>query len=47
MAGSLEIARSEGVTRSVLFTGEHNLPACRAYEALGYERVGDYGLLLF
>ncbi len=46
VAGSLLIARDEGATRSVLFTGRENLAAQRAYGALGYRRVGDYGLIL-
>ena len=47
VAGSLLDARQRGAHRSVLFTGEENHPARRAYEALGFEAVGDYGLLLF
>jgi predicted GNAT family acetyltransferase len=47
VAGSLLHAVGQGAHRSVLFTGESNLPARRAYESLGYEAVGDYGLLLF
>jgi uncharacterized protein len=47
VAGALLIARSEGVTRSVLFTGETNAAAQTAYQALGYARIGDYGLVLF
>ncbi len=47
VAGALRIARSEGVSRSILFTGEHNHPARRAYLALGYEIIGDFGLVLF
>jgi predicted GNAT family acetyltransferase len=31
----------------VLFTNEDNRPARRAYEALGFRAVGDYGLLSF
>jgi predicted GNAT family acetyltransferase len=31
----------------VLFTETDNHPAQAAYRALGYERVGDYGMLLF
>jgi len=45
VAGSLLVARAEGVPRSVLFTGEDNVPAQRAYAALGFRRVGDWGLL--
>jgi predicted GNAT family acetyltransferase len=47
VAGSLIDARDEGATRSILFTGEENHPARACYEGLGYERVGDYGLILF
>jgi predicted GNAT family acetyltransferase len=47
VAGSLLEARAQGVTRSVLFTGKDNHPAQRAYEALGFRVVGDYGLLGF
>lgn len=47
VAASLELARSNGATRSVLFTGETNLAAQRAYLALGYRVVGDFGLVLF
>ena len=47
VAGALLLARAEGVTRSVLFTGEDNVAARTAYVSLGYRRVGDYGLVLF
>ena len=47
VAGSLLDARARGVTRGVLFTAEENRPAQRAYEALGFRVVGDYGLLGF
>jgi GNAT superfamily N-acetyltransferase len=47
VAGALLRARELGVQRSVLFTPIENAPAQRAYRALGYERVGDYALLLF
>ena len=47
VAGSLLEARAQGVTRAVLFTNEDNHPAQRAYEALGFHVVGDYGLLGF
>jgi len=46
VALSLIGARDEGVTRAILFTGEDNLPAIAAYRALGFERVGDFKLLL-
>ena len=47
VAGALRHAQAEGVTRAVLFTGERNHSARAAYEALGFVRVGDYGLVLF
>ena len=46
VAGSLVEAREQGVGRSVLFTGVDNPAARRAYEALGFEVVGDYALFL-
>ena len=35
VAGALLVARSAGARRGVLFTGERNIPALRAYRALG------------
>lgn len=46
VAASLLDARARGVGRSVLFTGQENLPAQRAYEALGFRHVGYYRLVL-
>ena len=46
VAASLLDARAEGVGSSILFTGVENVPAQRAYEALGYRHIGDYRLLL-
>lgn len=46
VAGSLLHARAQGVTRALLFTMESNVAAVRAYEALGFRRIGDYGLML-
>ena len=46
VAGSLLIARATGAHRSILFTAVDNLPAQRAYRALGYREVGDYEILL-
>ena len=37
---------SEGVARSTLFTSHKNVPARKVYAALGYQRIGDYYLLL-
>lgn len=47
VAGSLLEARQEGATKAILFTGEENLAARAAYEALGFRVVGDYGLVIF
>jgi uncharacterized protein len=46
VAASLLSARAEGVGRAVLFTGLDNVPARRAYAALGFEPLGDYRLVL-
>lgn len=44
VAGSLALVRGPNVQRSVLFTGHDNLAAQRAYEALGYQRQGEFGI---
>ena len=44
VAASLIAARDRGASRAVLFTS--NPSAARTYEALGFRRVGDYGLVL-
>jgi RimJ/RimL family protein N-acetyltransferase len=44
VAGSLLEARLAGVRRAILFT--NSAPAARAYEALGFTRAGEYGLLI-
>lgn len=46
VAASLAAVRSEGVQRAILFTGEHNVPAQRAYLALGFTEIGSYGIRL-
>jgi len=45
VAGALQSALSTGASRAVLFTPESNLPARCAYESVGFEVVGDYGLI--
>jgi predicted GNAT family acetyltransferase len=45
VAGALLDARSEGATRSVLFTGQENRSAQQVYRTLGYRLVGDYGIM--
>ena len=47
VAGALLAAQQEQVSRSVLFTDENNTAARTAYLSLGYDRVGDYGLVMF
>lgn len=47
VAGALLAARARGVARSVLFTPIDNAPAQAAYRSLGYQRIGDYALILF
>jgi len=46
VALSLRDARERGVRRAILFTGEDNLPAIKAYTALGFERIGDFAIVL-
>jgi predicted GNAT family acetyltransferase len=46
LASHLLAAREAGVTMAVLFTGDANVPAQRAYVALGFELIGRYRLLL-
>lgn len=43
VAGALVAARAEGVARGVLFT--RAVAARRVYLAIGFRRVGDYGLV--
>lgn len=46
VAQSLIDARERGVDGAILFTGDDNPAAQRAYRALGFERVGDYRISL-
>ena len=46
VATHLLAARAQGARRAVLFTQETNAAARRAYEALGFRPVGDYGLMM-
>lgn len=46
VAASLLGVRGEGVRRAILFTGDNNLPAIKAYAALGFRRIGDYRIIL-
>jgi GNAT superfamily N-acetyltransferase len=46
VAGSLVDVRAQGARRSILFTAQDNASAQAAYRALGYQAIGDYGLVL-
>ena len=46
VAGSLVAASKQGVRRAVLFADPSNAAARAAYLAIGFEIVGDYGLVL-
>jgi len=46
VAASLLDARAEGATRAILFTGEDNIAAQKAYVALGFRQVGSYRMRL-
>jgi predicted GNAT family acetyltransferase len=39
--------KDQGVQEAVLYTGKNNFPAQRIYQALGFQEIGKYGLLLF
>ncbi|HZH77749.1 MAG TPA: GNAT family N-acetyltransferase [Archangium sp.] len=45
VAGQLRTVLEEGCQSAVLFTPVENLPAQRSYRAIGFEEVGDYGLI--
>jgi RimJ/RimL family protein N-acetyltransferase len=47
VAGQLLDLRAGGIRRAVLFTDVDNQPARRAYQRIGFERVGDYGIVRF
>jgi predicted GNAT family acetyltransferase len=46
VAASLLDARAEDVQTAILFTGEDNLPAQKAYTALGFRLAGAFRLVL-
>lgn len=46
VAGSLLAAREDAVREAILFTAEDNLPAQKAYEALGFRHIGYFRLTL-
>jgi len=45
VAGALQQGKRQGLTRAILYT--EDAKARRAYEALGFQRIGDYGLNVF
>lgn len=47
VALSLQQMRNEGFGRCVLFTDEENAAARRAYERIGFQLTGSFGLFLF
>jgi RimJ/RimL family protein N-acetyltransferase len=46
VAGALIDSHAEGAATAILFTEVRNAPAKKVYAALGFARVGDYGLIL-
>jgi len=46
VAASLVDARAEGAKAAILFTGQENVPAQRAYAALGFRHVDAYRMVL-
>ena len=46
VAASLLDARAAGVKKTILFTQQRNIAAQKAYTALGFRYIGDYGLVL-
>ncbi|MCB0132350.1 MAG: GNAT family N-acetyltransferase [Caldilineaceae bacterium] len=46
VAASLLDARTEGRELAILFTGKEMLAAQRTYAALGFQQIGEFGLLL-
>ena len=46
VAASLLAVRNEGAHKAILFTGEENIPAQKAYEGLGFTHIGDYRITL-
>jgi len=46
VAASLLDARAEGAAKAILFTGQDNIAAQKAYVALGFRHIGNYRILL-
>jgi len=47
VAGMLLAERQHGVEQAVLFADRGNPVSQRTYEALGFDAIGDYGIILF
>ncbi|WP_292349198.1 MULTISPECIES: GNAT family N-acetyltransferase [unclassified Methanoregula] len=47
VAGSLTEARDRGVKKAILFTGADMPAAQKMYRALGFQPIGEYGLVIF
>lgn len=47
VAATLEHAKKSGISRAILTTGQANLAAQRAYEAIGFQKQGEFGLFLY
>ncbi|WP_299151928.1 GNAT family N-acetyltransferase [uncultured Tateyamaria sp.] len=45
VAGHLQEARDAGMSRAILFAA--NAAAARAYEAIGFTRIGDYRIVMY
>lgn len=46
VARHLITARDRGIEKAILFTAHDNIPAQKAYESLGFERIGDYAIMI-
>ncbi len=46
VAGSLHLARESGFNRAMLFTDEANVSARTAYERIGFQERGEFGLYI-
>ena len=47
LASHLQYAQSQGVERAILFTSAGNIGAQYCYESLGFEVIGEYGMIFF
>jgi len=47
VAGSLLYAKARGVKKAILFTGTDMPAAQKVYTALGFQPIGEYGLVIF